>query len=76
MINILHYLKDPKLWESWYIPYCGAMQDLYHQPEGLKVKQFIRVPLGIPKTVLERGGHFRVFFRIMIRVSGCRYIYG
>ena len=20
-INPLHYLKDPKLWELWYIPY-------------------------------------------------------
>ena len=24
MIDILHYLKDPKLWELWYIP------DYYH----------------------------------------------
>ena len=24
MIEILHYLKDPKLWELWYIPYCGS----------------------------------------------------
>ena len=23
MIEILHYLQDPKLWESWYIPYYG-----------------------------------------------------
>ena len=23
MIKILHYLKDPKLWELWYIPYYG-----------------------------------------------------
>ena len=23
MIEILHYLKDPKLWEFWYIPYYG-----------------------------------------------------
>ena len=23
MIAILHYLKDPKLWELWYIPYYG-----------------------------------------------------
>ena len=23
MIEILHYLKDPKLWELWYIPYYG-----------------------------------------------------
>ena len=22
-IYILHYLKDPKLWEFWYIPYYG-----------------------------------------------------
>ena len=32
MIDILHYLKDPKLWELWYIPYYGLLQDLYHQP--------------------------------------------
>ena len=30
--EILHYHKDPKLWELWCIPYCGVMQDLYHQP--------------------------------------------
>ena len=23
MIYILHFLKDPKLWELWYIPYYG-----------------------------------------------------
>ena len=23
MIKILHYLKDPELWESWHIPYSG-----------------------------------------------------
>ena len=23
-IKILHYLKDPKLWELWYIPDCGS----------------------------------------------------
>ena len=23
MIEILHYLKDPELWELWYIPYYG-----------------------------------------------------
>ena len=32
MIEILRYLKDPKLWELSYIPYYGVMQDLYHQP--------------------------------------------
>ena len=21
MVEILHYLKDPKLWEVWYTPY-------------------------------------------------------
>ena len=23
MIEVLHYLSGPKLWESWYIPYYG-----------------------------------------------------
>ena len=23
MVQILHYLKDPKLWELWYNPYYG-----------------------------------------------------
>ena len=23
MIFFLHYLKDPKLWDLWYIPYHG-----------------------------------------------------
>ena len=27
MIEILHYLKGPKLWELWYIPYSWVMQD-------------------------------------------------
>ena len=32
-IEILHYLKDPKLWELWYIPcYEWVMQDIYPQP--------------------------------------------
>ena len=31
MIEILRYLKDSRLWELWYIPYYGVMQDLYHQ---------------------------------------------
>ena len=34
MILILHYLEDPKLWDLWYIPYYGVMQDLHHQPYG------------------------------------------
>ena len=24
MIQILHYLKDPKLWELWYVPHYGS----------------------------------------------------
>ena len=32
MDKILHYLKDPKLWELRYIPYYGVMQDFVHQP--------------------------------------------
>ena len=33
MLAILHYLKDPKLWELWYIPSYGyVVQGLYHQP--------------------------------------------
>ena len=31
MDKILHDLKDPKLWELWYIPYNGVMQDFVHQ---------------------------------------------
>ena len=26
MISILHYLKDPKLWEPWNIPYYDGPQ--------------------------------------------------
>ena len=33
---ILRYLKDPKLWELWYIPGLWVMQDLYHQPSEPK----------------------------------------
>ena len=28
MDKILHYLKDPKLWELWYIPYYGSSRIL------------------------------------------------
>ena len=28
MDKILHYLKDPKLWELWYIPYKGQCRIL------------------------------------------------
>ena len=35
MLQILHYLEGPKLWEVWYIPYYGVMQGLYHQPSDL-----------------------------------------
>ena len=28
MDKILHYLKDPKLWELWYIPYYGSCRIL------------------------------------------------
>ena len=31
MIEILHELKDPKLWEFWYILIMGNA-GLYHQP--------------------------------------------
>ena len=32
MDKILHDLKDPKLWELWYIPLLWVMQDFVHQP--------------------------------------------
>ena len=33
MIEILHDLKDPKLWELWYIlRIMDVMQDFDHQP--------------------------------------------
>ena len=28
MVKILHDLKDPKLWELWYIPYNGSCRIL------------------------------------------------
>ena len=28
MDKILHYLKDPKLWELWYIPFYGSCRIL------------------------------------------------
>ena len=28
MDKILHYLKEPKLWELWYIPYNGSCRIL------------------------------------------------
>ena len=37
MGKILQYLKDPKLWELWYIPYYGSCRILYiiRRVEGL-----------------------------------------
>ena len=32
MIKILHYLKDPKLWELWVYSSLWVMQDFDHQP--------------------------------------------
>ena len=32
MIQILHYLKDPKLLELWVYSLLWVLQDLYHQP--------------------------------------------
>ena len=29
MIEILHHLKDPKLWELWSIPYYGVVLRIY-----------------------------------------------
>ena len=29
MIEILHYLRDPRLWELWYIPYYGSAGQPY-----------------------------------------------
>ena len=37
MIQILHYLKDPKVGELWNISLLWVMQDLYHQTVGLRV---------------------------------------
>ena len=31
MLQTLHYLEDPKLWELWYTPYLGKCR-IYHQP--------------------------------------------
>ena len=57
MILILHDLKDPKLWELWYVPYLfWVMQDLHHQPylkilfdSKLLVKFRPRRSIGSPK---------------------------
>ena len=27
VIEILHYLNDPKIWEIWYIPYHGSYRN-------------------------------------------------
>ena len=37
-IYILHYLKDPKLWEVWCVPYYGIMGNagFNHQPSGFR----------------------------------------
>ena len=36
MDKILHYLKDPKLWELWYIPYYGSCRILSINRRALK----------------------------------------
>ena len=50
MIDILHYLQDPKLsGEQWYIP-SYVMQDAYHQPSEGSFK-------GVAEVLLPRGSY-------------------
>ena len=56
MIEILHYLKDPKLWELWYVPYYGfnagftlstvCQPSLSREPECRKTKSRLAHALG------------------------------
>ena len=54
MIKILHYLKDPKLWEVGYIHYDGVLLDLSHQPKLSKLGLAMGVSsvLVVPFSVL------------------------
>ena len=36
MIEILHYLKDPKLWELWYLPHYGKCRIFASSTVGLR----------------------------------------
>ena len=47
MIQILHYLKDPKLWELWYIPYYGHCTIYIINHEVWVVSRATHVELGV-----------------------------
>ena len=66
MIEILHDLKYPKLWELWYLPYYGVMQDEYHQPYD--VVYILSIWRSCSCTLNKTtGGEFRVY-RASIRL--------
>ena len=64
MIYLLHFLKDPKLWELWLCSLLWVMQDFDHQPYNQLCEQVgtggIFLPaagsvLFIQKPLLRRG---------------------
>ena len=47
MDKILHYFKDPKLWELWYIPYygsCRLMDKILHYFKDPKLWELWYIP--------------------------------
>ena len=85
MILILHYLKDPELWELWYIPFLRVMQDLYHHPyTGFRPWRFSESVANLPILgfrVLGLGVLLKAIYKGSIKGSsngmyeglGCRW---
>ena len=69
MDKILHYLKDPKLWELWYIPYYGSCRILSinrRSDRYIRYTIIYSLPLSGPapgpsvlKTLAPKFGSFR-----------------
>ena len=45
MDKILHYLKDPRLWELWYIPYYGSCRIKNYGLVGFPTCVLFRSPI-------------------------------
>ena len=55
MDKILNDLKDPKVWELWYILYYCVMQDFDHQPFEGSLQVSFCVPFRVHVRVKVEG---------------------
>ena len=82
MVYILQYLKDPKLWELWSIPFLimGSAKDSYHQPWHPVVQNLERsshIPWAEPSSQEVWAYHAETRSRPeCVGYSGCFHIKG